>query len=134
MRIALALLVSALACSAGAQEITPAGRYDLVPVPAGALRLDTETGAVSLCAEANGALACRPVRDEGMAENPPQTADRIAALEARIAALESKTEASGPALSDDEAVDRVADLADKVMRRFFGMVRQFQREMDGEQL
>lgn len=136
MRIALAFLVSALGFSAQAQEVAPAGRYDLVPVEGGALRLDTLTGAVSLCGDEGGAVACRPVRQDqsGSGESPPGAVDRLAALEARVAVLEAQNAASGPALSDEEAVDRVADLAEKMMRRLLGIVRELKGEMEGEQL
>ncbi len=40
------LLIAALSAPAVAQDAAPAGRYTLLPVEGGALRLDTQTGAV----------------------------------------------------------------------------------------
>ena len=139
MRLGFALLCWALGLALGfsaqAQDPASGGRFSLVPTEGGALRLDTQTGEVSLCAEVGGALACRPVPTQrsGSAGPPPGESDRIAALEARIAALEAR---SGPApgVGDAESVDRVADLAEQIMRRFFGVVRELRREMDGDQL
>ena len=132
--IIIALLIGGLGFSAHAQDAAEGGRYSLVPVPGGALRLDTETGNVSLCKEAGGAVACRPVPAEGAASTQPApAADRLAALEARIAALEARAGTDLSALPDEEAVDRVAELADRMMRRFFGMVQEFRRELEGEQ-
>ena len=41
-----------------------AGRYIMQPVDGGALRMDSETGAMSLCTMRGGAFACEPVQDE----------------------------------------------------------------------
>ena len=136
MRAALPFLLVAISFPAQAQEPIAAGRFSLVPVENGALRLDTQTGEVSLCAEAAGGLACRavPVERSQPADDPAEYSDRIAALEARIAALEAEAATRGPALSDTEAMDRVADLAEQAMRRFFGVVRDLRRELEEENL
>jgi BMFP domain-containing protein YqiC len=89
-----------------------------------------------LCNGTGDALACRPVPDSGQ-DGVSATVDdnaRIAALEARVAALEGRSADKVPALTEEESIDRVADLAEKVMRRFFAMVRDMKRELDGEQL
>lgn len=44
------------------------GRYIMQPVDGGALRMDSETGAMSLCTRRNGAFACEPVQDERTAQ------------------------------------------------------------------
>ena len=57
---------------------------------------------------------------------------RIAALEARIATLEAAP--SGADVPDDEAMERVMVLTERMMRRFFSMVREMKGEAEGEKL
>jgi hypothetical protein len=99
------------------------------------MRLDAETGEVSLCSSKDGALSC--VRVMGApgpsGEDTAALKARVAELEARVAALEARP-TIGDALPDEEAMDRVADLAERMMRRFFGIVRDMKRESEGESL
>jgi len=57
---------------------------------------------------------------------------RVAALEARIAELETKS--AGAAVPDDEAMERVMLLTERMMRRFFSMVREMKGDAQGEEL
>jgi hypothetical protein len=132
MRICALLLPFAIAACPAAAEERFVGRYSFVPVEAGALRLDTATGEVSLCSVEGGTTTCKAVGGRP-AGGPAEAADleaRIARLESRIAALE----AGSLAVPDDESIDRVMVLADRMMRRFFGLVRDFKRDMDSEAL
>ena len=127
------LLMAALLSSANAQEGAPAGRFSLAPVEGGALRLDTETGAMSFCSGEGNAFACRPMTDESAASPAAEAAElenRLAVLERRVAELERGV----VMLPDEESLDRAMTLADRVMRRFFGMVRDMKREMESEEL
>ena len=71
MRSAIAAVVTVLTASA-AVAAPPAdtdrperpGRYILQPVDGGVLRMDTESGAISLCVKRGTAVACEPVPDE----------------------------------------------------------------------
>jgi hypothetical protein len=132
MRLAaLSLFLILAAGPAPAQDTVPSGRFAFVPIDTGVLRLDTETGDVSLCAEANGALSCTPVADEmRMDGQAAGLAERVAALESRVAALETR----GEFFDDAEALDRVATLAERMMRQFFDMVREMRGEMEGDEL
>lgn len=134
--LTLVLLALVAAGPAGAQEPIANPRYVFTPVDEGALRLNTETGEVSLCAGMPGSRSCKIVPDEARdaANAPPGSEDRIARLEARIAALEAQIkEGAGPE-SDEEALDRVMTLTDRMMRQFFGLVREMRREFQGETL
>ncbi len=62
---AVALLLAAAVPAVAAEP--PAerpGRYIMQPVDGGALRMDSETGAMSLCSRRTGAYVCEPVQDE----------------------------------------------------------------------
>lgn len=119
--------------SAAAQEPRPevAPRYVFVPVEKGALRLNTTTGEVSLCSGADGAGACAPLRDQahGGSDSVRALHERVAALEARIAALEAD-DVSAEARREEEALDRVMVLTERMMRRFFGIVRDMKDEFE----
>ena len=59
---------------------------------------------------------------------------RIAALEARLNTLEAKggdSVANGPMMSDTE-IDSFMDTAEKLFRRFFGLVEELERERNPE--
>ena len=70
-----ALLIAPLLISKPAAAAPPAdpgqperaerpGRYILQPVDGGVLRMDSETGAMSLCVKRNAAITCEPIPDE----------------------------------------------------------------------
>jgi len=71
MRTIPLLVVALLAFGPSAQaQSTPDtenGRYTFSQVPDGMLRLDTRTGAVSLCAKKEAGFACNTVPDERLA-------------------------------------------------------------------
>ena len=81
----LALAVSAIALiTLPAKAAPPAepdrpGRYIMQPVDGGVLRMDTESGAMSLCVKRGTALTCDPVQD-----------DRAGQKEAERLALENR--------------------------------------------
>ena len=61
----LLLTVAAPAMAAEPNDAaTENGRYAMTPAPDGFLRLDTRTGAVSLCAVSAGAVSCRASAEE----------------------------------------------------------------------
>jgi hypothetical protein len=131
--IALTFVIAVATLPAAAQET--AGRYSFEPTENGVMRLDAETGEVSLCSSKDGALSCVRVMSAAgpSAEDTAALRARIAELEARVSALEARP-TIGDALPDEEAMDRVADLAERMMRRFFGIVQDMKRESDGESL
>jgi hypothetical protein len=146
MRGFAVLLVSAFigfAPAAMAQAPTPDtenGRYSVSPVTDGMLRLDTRTGAVSLCARQAAGWACNVVPDERQAlEN------EIARLQRENGALKKDMLARGlplpggvasapPAdkqrelnlkvpLPSDAEIDRVMSAFEKMWRRLVDMVQ-----------
>ena len=136
MRImALGLFLAVITHPAAAQEPRN-GRYAFIPAEAGTLRLDTQTGEVSLCSEAGGNLACRVLPDEAgdRSDAVSRLRDDVEALKERVAALEAERQSSVDILADAEAMDRVMDLTDQMMRRFFGLVQDFRRDMERDEL
>jgi len=135
----LALAALASAAQAQAQPDSENGRYTFSQVPDGALRLDTRTGQVSLCARKDAGWACNTVPDERTAlEN------EIARLQRENGALKKDMLARGlplpggvasvPAdqqrelnlkvpLPSDAEIDRVMSAFEKMWRRLIEMVQ-----------
>jgi hypothetical protein len=128
MTRALSLVAGAilLAVPAHAAET---GRYVMKDVEGGFIRLDTGTGAVSLCRSLNEQWRCEPVAD---AEHALQ--DEIARLSEENAALQQKlAELTGPQqqqglgptleLPSEEDLDRIFGIMERFMRRFIDFAR-----------
>ena len=139
--ILIVAMVAAFAPAARAQTTPDSenGRYSFSSVPDGMLRLDTRTGAVSLCAKQATGWACNAVPDERAAlEN------EIARLQRENGALKKDMlarglplpggVASGPApnqrelnlkvpLPSDAEIDRVMSAFEKMWRRLVDMMQ-----------
>jgi hypothetical protein len=116
------------------------GRYNFSPVSDGMLRLDTRTGAVSLCAKKDAGWACNTVPDERLAleneiarlqrENGALKKDMLARglpLPGGVASLPSaerqrELNLKVPLPSDAE-LDRVMSAFEKMWRRLVDMVQ-----------
>ncbi|MBB4567398.1 hypothetical protein [Rhizobium leucaenae] len=93
------------------------------------VRLDKQTGAMSICEDQNGNLVCRMAADERAAyENElDRLADRVSKLEKAVAA-------SGVSnLPSDADIDRTLGIMQKFMRGFMGMAKEFQKEAPDNQ-
>ena len=112
--------------AAVAQEANP-DRYSLERSEGGFVRLDRQTGAVTLCTEADGTLTCRMAADERAAYD----AD-LARLEKRVEALENQIAGATPGKSSDmpsdAEIDRSIGIMERFMRAFFNLVQKFQGE------
>jgi hypothetical protein len=134
------------------------GRYSMIPVEDGVLRLDTHTGALSLCQSEDGAWACKPIADGTPAHDATaaDTARQIEALRAEIRQLreqigqgKSSSERlgdaprAGPPYSDslprtpgrdrgdlpsEDDVDRMMDLMERFIERFRGLMERLENE------
>ena len=58
------IALSTLAIAAPPVETERPGRYNMQPADGGILRLDTETGAMSMCAKRGSGYSCEPVHDD----------------------------------------------------------------------
>lgn len=123
----LILAVLSLCASFATAQDAATDRFTLEKSDNGFVRLDRQTGAVTLCTEADGALTCRMAADERAAYD----AD-LARLEKRVEALEKRlaggTSAKSGALPSDAEVDRSIGIMERFMRAFFGLVQEFQGE------
>lgn len=130
MRTAQTGLLSAcallFASAAFAQEPAP-GRYSMQKTDSGIARLDTQTGEVTLCREANGELLCRMAADERTAFEL-----ELDLLTRRIETLEKTAEEKQtslkPRLPTQEEIDQTMTVMERMMRSFMGIVK----GLDGE--
>lgn len=123
------LFLAALPLAAHAQE---SERYRLERTEDGFVRMDMETGAMSLCNERNGELVCRSATDNGSAAGDGINAlgARIDALEHRIAALEDQLPGGGAnALPSEEEFEQTMSFMERFLRRFMGIVKDLEGDM-----
>ena len=123
-----ALMVAASTGAAFAQD----GRYSFERSGDDLLRLDSQTGAVSVCVMRDGQPVCQMGADDRMAYE-----DRIDALEDRIAALEKQVGSGAGAMnpnglpSDDE-LEQTLGFMEKFMRRFFDIAKDLRDEFGSD--
>lgn len=107
------------------------GRYVMERTENGFVRLDTFTGEMSVCSQAEDQIVCRMVADERQALE-----EQIELLEERIAEIE-RSPGSQPAdrpnqLPADEDIDRTFDIMEQMMRRFLGIIEEFDKESEDQ--
>lgn len=130
--IPMTALVLALIPGGLSAQALDDGRFRLEKTPEGFVRLDTRTGALSLCQARDGALVCRMAADERAAYE--EDLDR---LEKRVTALELKagaTPAPGAGLTappSDEEIDRSIGIMERFMRSFMGIIEEFEGRKQG---
>ncbi|WP_428527598.1 hypothetical protein [Roseibium sp.] len=132
-------------------------RYSLVAADGDVLRIDRQNGTVSICKQKNEAWRCNPVplAEEAYLAEINALAGEVEKLTARVEELEGGNadsqsqlppgsaldrpdtdaspgdQTSGLTSEDEEELDRVLDFTETAMRRFFGMVRELQQDLDG---
>ncbi len=124
--IVLGGMLTALAAPVAtlAQEANQ-NRFRLEKTESGFVRLDTETGALTLCRDEGGSLTCRMAADERAAYEK-----ELDLLEKRVTALEKQpgTTAAKPGLPSEDEIETSLSIMERFMRRFFGLVQEFQEE------
>lgn len=110
------------------------GRYTLQKSPNGYVRLDKQTGEITLCQDKGGQLACRAAVDErkAMQDEIDRLDGKLDRLERRVSTLE-KTGASASAstLPSDADLDRTMNFMERFFRRFMGIVKEFNQNATG---
>jgi len=114
-----ALFLILLAGSAGAAPLP--GRYVFEKVEEGYLRLDTETGRISLCAAAKGVWSCTAVPDDmaALAAENERLKERLQELEKSRFSLD---------LPSDQDVDKLLDIFGKMVDKFVEFSRRIDRQ------
>lgn len=125
MKTLLAALVL-LPSFAFAQSATDP-RFQLERTEGGLVRLDRQTGAMSLCQEDGGTLSCRMAADERAAYE-----QELDLLEKRVTALEQSLKtAPSSGLPGEAEIEQGLSIMERFMRRFMDIIQEFTN--DGQQ-
>jgi HAMP domain-containing protein len=142
--LALALFLPAAAQSALASE--EPGRYSITPAGDGFMRLDSATGAVSICSSKPGGWTCESVADDVLALK--QEVDRLTreneALRDKLAEAEVGPKSPGAGTAPlpgspsieipGSAIDEINDFVAKMMRRLQDLVRDLENQSSQREL
>jgi hypothetical protein len=138
--IALTFFFLLVPLLAGASAAEP-DRYRLEKTPNGYVRMDTRTGAMSICEEKWGELVCKMAADERTAVRDEierlqaelkALDDRLASvkvLEDRVARLEnSMTARIEKSLPTEEDFNKTMSYMERFFRSFMGIVKDFESD------
>ena len=128
--VTASLLLAALGSGAGAAEES---RYTLEKSASGYVRMDTQTGEMSICEERSGQLVCKLAADERSAfqSDVDRLQATLAALEARIAALEnSLTARLENSLPTEEEFEKTMSYMERFFRGFIDIVKDLEEDED----
>lgn len=109
-------------------------RYRLERTEDGYVRMDTETGAMTLCQERGGELVCRSASEENSTEDADTVEvealrERVAKLEERVQALEKE----GADLPTEDEFERSLGLMERFFNRFVDIVKGLQQKLEPDQ-
>lgn len=110
------------------------GRFAMSPVENGFVRLDTETGDMSICTQQDGRWTCRLMEDEAKALQ-----DEVARLRDEVSRLRAQAAAPGTAppsdrpepkleLPSEEEIDKALDYFENIFRKLRERIDRFERE------
>ncbi|UCI07438.1 hypothetical protein [Mesorhizobium sp. B1-1-8] len=126
-----AALCSLVAASAWSEE---ADRYRLEKSANGYVRMDTKTGAMSVCEERSGQLVCKMAADERSAyqDEIDRLQNSVKALDERVTKLENSPSARLESnLPSEEDFNRTMGYMERFFRTFKDIVKDMDKE-DGE--
>jgi hypothetical protein len=121
-----ALLLAGLAGAASGEEVE---RYRLEKTDNGYVRMDTQTGEMSICEERATQLVCKLAADERAAfqDDIDRLQAKLDAVEGRVAKLESRA-IPEVLLPSDEEVDKSLEIMEKFFHRFMGMMKDLEKD------
>lgn len=124
-RLAAATAIVLLAAQPGA--FAQEERYALERTEDGYVRMDLQTGQMSLCAETQGQLVCRLAVDDRDAfqDDLDDLQNRLATVEERLAVLEG---AAPKALPDEGEFEKSMDYMERFLNRFMDLVKKFETD------
>ncbi|MFN7026695.1 MAG: hypothetical protein ACK4QP_19710 [Pseudorhizobium sp.] len=105
-------------------------RFQLERTENGLVRLDRQSGAISLCREENGALSCRMAADERAAYE-----QELELLEKRVTALEERLKEGAPSrdFPGEAEIEQGLSIMERFMRRFMGIIEEFTNEREQQE-
>ena len=143
LALALCLLLTAIP---GSRAEDAPGRFTLTPAGDAFLRLDVATGAISVCSQKAGSFVCEAVADDVLAlkreidrltEENQALRERLADKGLSLNTPDPQTTAPPPDPSlkaPDIDLDKMADLAGRIIKRFQDMVRELSQDEAAKEL
>jgi hypothetical protein len=132
MRYAMLLVPAAMALgvAASAAQDDEGGRYALERSADGYVRMDKETGEMSICQERSGQLVCKLAADDRQAfeSEMDRLQSSVDALEKRVTALEGSP---SKGLPSEEEFDKTMTYMQRFFRGFMDIVKEWDRELRG---
>ncbi|MFN3745708.1 MAG: hypothetical protein ACK4TL_13475 [Hyphomicrobiaceae bacterium] len=135
-----AILAGLTVIPAAAQTREAPGRFTMQPVEGGFLRLDTQTGAVSLCRPGTGNLVvCQPAQEEqGLAQEIARLRAENLELKAEVKRLKETAGLTSPdterpgkekfQLPSEEDVDSALDYLERMFKKFRDRLRRLDED------
>jgi flagellar motility protein MotE (MotC chaperone) len=108
-----------------------AERYRLEKSANGYVRMDTQTGAMSICEEKEGQLVCRVAADERSAfqDEIDRLQDKVKGLDERVSKLEnSLSQKLESSLPSEEDFNKTMSYMERFLRSFMGIVKDMEKE------
>ena len=127
-----AVLCSLVAASAYSEETD---RYRLEKSANGYVRMDTQTGAMSLCEERSGQLVCKMAADERAAfqDEIDRLQGSVKTLDERVAKLENSLSARLESkLPSEEDFNKTMGYMERFFRTFKDIVKDMDKEDGGD--
>lgn len=141
--ILVAFAIMQLATNANAEPRNEVGRYSMHKTDDGFIRLDTLTGAVSICGKADAGWSCRPMPDEArklkseiesLRQRYHDLARRFAAATGRPPPPQSdqpnneRPEPKAFRLPSEQEVDKALDYFESMLKKFQDRLKRLERE------
>ena len=124
------ILSAAIAVLAVGPSSAQEERYSLERTDTGYVRMDRQTGEMSICTETAGDLFCRKASDErddgGDLGEIRRLRQRIDALETRLTALEAAPPKDE--LPSEETVEQTLSIMERFFRRFVGIMQDIEKD------
>lgn len=120
-----------LSLTAAGVSFAQTERYRLEKSEDGYVRMDMQTGQMSICQERAGQLVCKLAADERSAyqDQSDQLQAAVKALEERVEKLESAAGVtSKSALPTEEEFEKTMGYMERFLRRFMGIAKDMEQE------
>ncbi|MGL4488924.1 MAG: hypothetical protein ACRCU5_05710 [Rhizobiaceae bacterium] len=117
--------IAALLLTSGSALAQDAERFSLQKTADGYVRLNVETGEMSICKEQGAQLVCRMAADERKALEGGMAGleERLSTIEERLTAIEKAGTSATQSLPTEEEFEKTVGYMEKFFRRFMGVVK-----------
>lgn len=105
-------------------------RYQMEKTADGYVRLDKQTGDMSICKEQAGQMICRAAADDraSLADEIGRIDGRLASIEDKLAKMEKSGLSSGNEMPTEEEFEKTMGYMEKFFRRFMDVVKDLNEE------